>query len=241
MFGLKVENITAGYSQKSIVRNCSLQVGKGETLVLMGPSGGGKTTLLLSILGSLEPFSGKILLDDRDITNIEMEKRNIGYLPQDYGLFPHMNVQQNVSFGLRVRGVSQEIQQEISDQMIHLVQLQGLEKRKIGELSGGEKQRVGLARALAIKPRLLLLDEPLSSIDQVTKQEVAFDLKELFHKLEIPKILVTHNTEDASFLAEKLAIMINGSIVQTGSLSEVRDHPQTDFIQRLIHPFSTNL
>lgn len=237
MFGLQIENITSGYNQKPIVHNCSFDVKPRETLVLMGPSGSGKSTLLLTILGRIVPFSGTILLDDQDISSVGMEKRNIGYLPQDYGLFPHMNVRENVSFGLRVRGLSNEEQKDISDQMLRLVHLQGFETRRMSELSGGEKQRVGLARALAIKPKLLLLDEPLSSIDQVTKQEVARDLKDLFQKLDIPIILVTHNTEDASFLAEKLAIMINGSIQQIGTLREVRDYPQSDFIRRLIHPF----
>lgn len=238
MIGLHINNITSGYNKKPIVRNCSLQVAPKETLVLMGPSGSGKSTLLLTILGGIVPFSGNIVLDDQDISLLEMEKRNIGYLPQDYGLFPHMNVEENVSFGLKVRGILKEVQNEIVEKMLHLVHLQGFEKRTIRELSGGERQRVGLARALAIGPKLLLLDEPLSNIDQVTKQEVALDLKELFHKLDIPIILVTHNTEDASFLAEKLAIMINGSIEQIGTLHEVRDHPRTDFIRRLIHPFA---
>ncbi len=238
MVGLYIQNITSGYNKKPIVQNCSFQVKPKETLVLMGPSGSGKSTLLLTILGSITPFSGRILLDDQDISTIEMEKRNIGYLPQDYGLFPHMNVLENVCFGLKVRGIPKEEQNTISNQMLHLVHLQGFEQRKMSELSGGEKQRVGLARALAIKPKLLLLDEPLSNIDQVTKQEVALDLKDLFRKLEIPIILVTHNTEDTSYLAEKLAIMINGMIEQIGPLHEVRDHPQTEFIKRLIHPFA---
>lgn len=238
MNGLQVDNITSGYNQKPIIQNCSFYVRPRETLVLMGPSGSGKSTLLLTILGAISPFSGRILLDNKEISKCAMEQRNIGYLPQEYGLFPHLNVEENVSFGLRVRNRPKAEQKALSEEMLCLVQLAGFGKRKLTELSGGEKQRVGLARALAIRPKLLLLDEPLSNIDQVTKKEVAVGLKELFKKLDIPIILVTHTTEDASFLAEKLAILINGSLEQIGSLNEVREHPKNNLVQRLIHPFA---
>jgi len=238
MPGLKIENLTSGYEKKQIVKGCSLAVGPKETLVLMGPSGHGKSTLLLTILGIIPLMKGKIFLNELDISSFPIETRNIGYLPQDYGLFPHMNVQENIAFGLRVRGIPKKERAETAEQMLHLVNLSGFEKRKVSELSGGEKQRVGLARALAVKPNLLLLDEPLSNIDQVTKREVAQQLKELFRKLEIPIVLVTHNNEDALFLAEKLAIMINGNIEQIGSLDEVKTHPKTEFIKRLLNPFA---
>lgn len=238
MQGLKIENLISGYGKNLILKNCSLEVGKKETLVLMGPSGSGKTTLLLTILGIIPKISGEIFLKEKEISTTPIEKRNIGYLPQDYGLFPHLNVEENIVFGLRVRGASKEEKESTIKQMLHLVNLNNYEKRKINELSGGEKQRVGLARALAVKPNLLLLDEPLSNIDQVTKREVALQLKELFKKLEIPIILVTHNNEDAIFLAEKLAIMIEGKIEQLGTLSEVKNNPKNEFIKRLLNPFA---
>lgn len=238
MQGLKIEDLISGYGKNLILKNCSLEVGGKETLVLMGPSGSGKTTLLLTILGILSQVSGKIFLKDKEISSIPIEKRNIGYLPQDYGLFPHLNVEENIVFGLRVRGAGKKEKEEAIMQMLHLVNLNNYGKRKINELSGGEKQRIGLARALAVKPDLLLLDEPLSNIDQVTKREVALQLKELFRKLEIPIILVTHNNEDALFLAEKLAIMIDGKIEQMGTLSEVKTNPKSEFIKRLLNPFS---
>lgn len=237
MRGLKVEGLNSGYSNKLVLENCSFEIEEKETLVLMGPSGCGKTTLLLTILGIITQSRGKIYLKEKEISSLSIEKRNIGYLPQDYGLFPNMNVEENIIFGLKVRGASKKEKEETIVQMLNLVNLKGLGKRKINQLSGGEKQRVGLARALAVKPALLLLDEPLSNVDQVTKKEVALQLKELFKQLEIPVILVTHNNEDALFLSERLAIMIDGKIVQMGSLAEIKNNPRNDFISRLLNPF----
>lgn len=237
MKGLRIDNLTAGYGEKTIITDLTLEVKEKETLILMGISGSGKTTLLLTILGINQPTYGKIVLDGKEINNIPIEERNIGYLPQDYGLFSHLNVIENVSYGLRVRGISKTEQQRIANEMLGLVDLKGFEKRRIQELSGGQRQRVGLARALAIKPKLLLLDEPLSNIDQITKFEVAINLKTLFAKLDIPIILVTHNHEDALFLSERLAIMIDGKIEQTGSIKEVMKHPKTPFIKKLLMPF----
>lgn len=237
MAELAIENLNSGYHGKSIIKKLSLEAHPQETMVMMGPSGSGKTTLLLTILGIITPIEGKIFLNDNDVSALPIENRNIGYLPQDYGLFPHMNVQDNIAFGLKARGVSKDERIKKALEMLQLVNLSGFEHRKINELSGGERQRVGLARALAINPALLLLDEPLSNIDQVTKYEVAHQLKQLFQKLNIPIILVTHNHEDAIFLAEKLAILIDGEIEQIGTLKEVLERPKTDFIKRLLRPF----
>lgn len=237
MSGLSLQNIKSGYNDKLIVNNFSLDVEAKDTLVLMGASGSGKSTLLLTILGILKPSYGKIFLNDKEITNLPIESRNIGYLPQDYGLFPHMSVIDNVSYGLRMRGIPKREYEASAEEILELVGLKGYNTRKPKELSGGERQRVGLARALAIKPDLFLLDEPLSNIDQVTKMDVAKQMKELFRKLEIPIILVTHNHEDALFLAERLAIMIDGKIEQIGDVKEVLKTPKTDFIKRLLAPF----
>lgn len=238
MTGLSIQNLRTGYDEKTIIENLSLEVREKETLILMGTSGSGKTTLLLTILGILKPKSGKILLKDKNITGLQIENRNIGYLPQDYGLFPHLTVFENIAYGLKVRGVSQEEQKTKVKEMLTLVGLKGLGNRKIQELSGGQRQRVGLARALAINPNLLLLDEPLSNIDQVTKGDVARQLKNLFSKLEIPIILVTHNHEDALFLSQKLAIMIDGKIEQVGNVKEIMKSPKTEFIKKLLMPFA---
>ena len=238
MKGLQLQNLTSGYGAKIILNNFSLEVAERETLVLMGASGSGKTTLLLTILGIIRAESGDIFLNGKLISNVALEERNIGYVPQDYGLFPHMNVRENVGYGLKVRGVDTAARNRKADEVLSLVELRGFEPRKISELSGGQRQRVALARALATTPDLLLLDEPLSNIDQVTKSDVATALKILFKKLEIPIILVTHNHEDALFLAEKLAIMIDGEIAQIGTVQEIMAAPKTPFIKKLLLPFS---
>jgi len=238
MTQLKIENLSSGYRGKTIIKKLSLDALPLETLVMMGPSGSGKTTLLLTILGIITPSEGKISLNSENIAHLSIENRNIGYLPQDYGLFPHMNVQDNIAFGLKVRGIPRNEREKRALQMIQLVNLKGFEQRTINELSGGERQRVGLARALAIDPSLLLLDEPLSNIDQVTKYEVAQQLKQVFQKLKVPIILVTHNHEDAIFLADKLVILNNGEVEQVGPLKEVLEYPKSEFIGRLLRPFS---
>lgn len=237
MSELSIENLSSGYGEKLIVQDVSLEVKPKETVVLMGPSGSGKSTLLLTILGIILPSKGKIVLDNNDITLLPIEVRNIGYLPQDYGLFPHLNVIKNVAYGLRMRGFTKSEQEKQALAILKLVGLEDYAERKISQLSGGQRQRVGLARALAIKPQLLLLDEPLSNIDQITKADVASELKALFNKLDIPIILVTHNHEDALFLAEKLVVMIDGKIEQVGAVDEIIKNPKTPMIKKLLVPF----
>jgi len=236
---LVIKNLSVGYgSSGAIVNDVSLEVREKETLVLMGTSGSGKTTLLLTLLGILSPRSGEIFLNERNITALTIEERNIGYLPQDYGLFPHLNVIENISYGLRVRGIGKSEQHIKGEEMLRMVQLQGFGGRRIHELSGGQRQRVGLARALAVNPDLLLLDEPLSNIDQSTKFEVATHLKELFAKLNIPIILVTHNHEDALFFSEQLAIFLDGKIEQIGRVEDILKSPKSPLIKRLLTPFA---
>src|SRR6266498_4394230 len=200
---LSLQNVEAGYGDKIVVKNVSLDVRPKEAMVIMGPSGCGKTTLFLSILGIITPRHGRMLLNDQDLAALPIERRNIGYLPQskNYGLFPHLSVLDNVAYGLRVRGVDRKEREKRARKVLELVELHGLAKRRVDELSGGQSQRIGLARALAIEPQLLLLDEPLSNVDQVTKFEVASALKKLFARIDIPVLLVTHGHEDALFLA----------------------------------------
>lgn len=235
---LSIKNLHAGYYAKMVISDLSLEVREKETLVLMGVSGSGKTTLLLTILGILSPRAGEIVLDGRDITKLPIEERNIGYLPQDYALFTHLSVLENVVYGLRVRGMARKEQLIHAEEMLRMVDLQGFGEKKIQELSGGERQRVGLARALAVTPNLLLLDEPLSNIDQVTKLEVATHLKRLFAKLNIPVILVTHSHEDALFLSQQLAILVNGKIEQIGHVEDIMKFPKSPFIKKLLMPFN---
>lgn len=235
--GLSIRELSSGYGDHIVVNDLSLDVGQGETLVMMGASGSGKSTLLLTILGILNPIHGKILVDEKEITHLAIEARNIGYLPQDYGLFPHLTVMDNVAYGLRVRGIKKDEYESRAEEMLSIVELSAHKYKKPKELSGGERQRVGLARALAIKPHLLLLDEPLSNVDQSTKLDVAKQMKKLFATLNIPVILVTHNHEDALFLAQRLAIMVEGKIEQEGEAQEVLKNPKSRLIRRLLMPY----
>lgn len=239
MTQLSLQHIEAGYGDKVIVKDLSLDIPPKEAMVIMGPSGSGKSTLFMTILGIITPRKGRILLNDRDLTLLPIESRNIGYLPQakNYGLFPHLSVLDNVAYGLRVRGIERQKREEQARKMLELVDLRDMEGRGVEELSGGQSQRIGLARALAIEPQLLLLDEPLSNVDQVTKFEVASALKKLFARIDIPVLLVTHGHEDAIFLAKRLAIMVDGKIEQVGPAEEVIRSPKTDLVRRLLRPF----
>jgi putative spermidine/putrescine transport system ATP-binding protein len=234
---LKITGLTVKYGDKTVVSHLDLEAHENETMVLMGLSGSGKSTLLLAILGFLKPSNGEIRLNGRSLLDLPVENRNIGYVPQDYGLFPHLNALENVSYGLRIRGVAKAKQIAKANEMLKLVDLDGLGTSKINELSGGQRQRVSLARALAIDPDLLLLDEPLSNVDQITKLEVAEHLKLLFSKLSIPVILVTHDHEDAKLLADSIAILVDGKIAQVGNVSSVIEHPKNAFIKRLLAPY----
>ena len=240
MEGLILQGITAGYGDQEVLHKVDLEVAPKTVLVLMGLSGSGKTTLLKTIMGIMRPHTGSIILAGRTITNVPIEERNIGYLPQNYGLFPHLSVAENISYGLRIRGISKGEQKKVVDHLLALIELSGYEDKGVHELSGGQQQRVALARSLAVKPDLLLLDEALSNIDQVTKFDVAASLKKLFNTLNIPIILVTHQYEDAKFFGSRVAVMMDGVIEQIGSYAELIEHPKTSTIKKLLVPFSDN-
>lgn len=237
MKNLLITGLQAQYGDFVVFKNLDLVVEPTSVLVLMGVSGSGKTTLLKTILGLLQPTAGSIKLDGREITHLPIEQRNIGYLPQNYGLFPHVTVAENIAYGLRIRGIAREVQQQTVREMLKIVELEGLEDKNVTELSGGQQQRVGLARALAVKPDLFLLDEPLSNIDQATKFDVAADMKTLFNKLNIPIILVTHQYEDAQFFNARVAVMVKGVIEQVGTYEALVTHPKTPYIKKLLVPF----
>ncbi len=202
---LKVKHLSKSYNGTSILNDLSLVVNDDEIVTIMGKSGSGKTTLLLCILGFVAADSGEILLDEHSIKNLPIEKRHIAYVPQDYGLFPHLSVAGNIAFGLLVQGVNKAIQEEKIQQLLEMVELpKARAQRSVSELSGGEKQRVALARALAIEPKLFLLDEPLSAIDVETKQTVGRGLRALIKKLRLPAIIITHDPADAKSLGDTL-------------------------------------
>lgn len=206
---LKVENIEFSYDKKSkVLDGVEFEVGEGEVVAILGGSGSGKSTLLSIIVGLEAPTSGRILLGGADITALPSEKRGIGLVFQDYALFPHLNVERNVGFGLR-RGKEKE--SRIAE-MLELVKMEGYRKRYPYELSGGEKQRVAIARSLAPSPRLLLLDEPFSNLDADLRAKVRREVKSIINRAGITAILVTHDIEDAKELARRIIYLKEGRV-----------------------------
>jgi len=236
MKGLYVQNVTKCYGDVKALDQVELAVNPAEFMVVMGPSGCGKTTLLLVILGALSPDKGHIWINERDVEELPLNERNIGYVPQDFGLFPHLNVHENIAFGLRVRKHSEEKIRERVNQLLHIVDLEGLESRKPKELSAGQRQRVALARALATDPYVLLLDEPLSNIDEATKAEVRANLKEIQKKTKVTTLCVTHNPEDSFQLGERIAIMYSGRIIQCDTPQNILEKPKNELIRKLVAP-----
>ncbi len=233
---LYVQNVTKIYGSIKALDRVELTVNPAEFMVVMGPSGCGKTTLLLVILGALTPDEGRIWIDGKGIDRLPLDERNIGYVPQDFGLFPHLNVYENIAFGLRVRKHPEEKTRERVRELLLTVDLEGLEGRKPKELSAGQKQRVALARALAVNPSVLLLDEPLSNVDEATKAEVRVNLKEIQEKSKVTTLCVTHNPEDSFQLGERIAVMHSGKIIQCDTPQSILDNPQNELVRKLVAP-----
>ena len=214
------------------LRDLTLDIRDGEYFMVLGPTGSGKTVLLETIAGLHPVKSGSILLDGREVTKTEPEKRGIGIVYQDYVLFPHLSVIKNIAFGLRQRGRSRKEAETEAGWTIELLGLSSLLSRKIDTLSGGEKQKVALARALAIKPKVLLLDEPLSALDPETRERVQQELREIRSKLNQTIIHVTHDFEEAVSLGERIAVLGNGCIMQVGTAEQIFCQPKSEFVAR---------
>mgnify|MGYP000103036053 CR=1 FL=1 len=212
------------------IKDVNLDVRRGEYFVVMGPTGAGKTLLLQLIAGIHYPDAGRIFLEGVDVTYLAPEKRSIGYVPQNYALFPHMSVRDNIAYGLRVRGYSKAEIDAAVRELSKELGIDNLLDRKISTLSGGEQQRVALARALAIKPRLLLLDEPLSALDSETREEIREYLKEIRKSIGFTAIHVTHDFIEAADLGDRMAVMFSGEILQIGEPSEVINRPRNKLI-----------
>jgi len=214
------------------LRDLTLNIRDGEYFIVLGPTGSGKTILLETIAGLHSVKSGVILLNGIEVTKTEPEKRGIGIVYQDYVLFPHLSVIKNIAFGLRQRGRSRKEAEAEAGWTIELLGLSSLLNRKIDTLSGGEKQKVALARALAIKPKVLLLDEPLSALDPETREKVQQELREIRNKLNQTIIHVTHDFEEAVALGERIAVLGNGCIMQVGTAEEIFCQPKSEFVAR---------
>jgi len=230
---LEVKSLKKSYEDFSVT--IDLSVGAGETLALVGPSGCGKTTTLNLIAGLIEPDSGSVIIDGEDITRLPAWKRNISVVFQDLALFPHLDVGGNIAYGLFIRRVPKKERRLIVDQTLEIVRLQGYSGRRIDTLSGGERQRVAIARALASSPRLLLLDEPFSSLDAPLRKDLRRDFLEIRSHSKAPCIFITHDREEALMLGDKAALMTDGRIVETAAGKELLSAPKTDFARNFFN------
>jgi putrescine transport system ATP-binding protein len=227
---VEIERVTKSFGDFKAVDDVSLKIYKGEIFCLLGASGCGKTTLLRMLGGFEMPSSGRILIDGEDMTGVPPYERPVNMMFQSYALFPHMNVEQNVAFGLKQDGVSKsEIAERVAT-MLELVKLGGFAKRKPHQLSGGQKQRVALARSLVKRPKLLLLDEPLGALDKKLREHTQFELIGLQDKLGVTFLVVTHDQEEAMTLASRIGVMDHGEIVQAGTPSEIYEFPSSKFV-----------
>lgn len=231
---LSLQNISKRYGATLAVADLSLVVERGEFFGLLGPSGCGKTTTLRMLAGLEKPDAGSIEFDGADITERSPERRGFGMVFQNYALFPHLNVFENVAFGLRARRRPKaEVSERVSSALT-LVQLPGYEQRRIDELSGGQQQRVAIARAIAIEPALLLFDEPLSNLDVALREETREELRELVERLGLTAVYVTHDQEEAFALCDRISVMSDGHILQTGAPRELYERPTQIFVARFL-------
>ena len=213
----------------------TLDIARGETLVLLGPSGCGKTTMLRNIAGlELPDAGGKVLFDGKDMTSVPIEKRNVGMVFQSYALFPNMSVADNIGYGLKIRGMPREERASRVAELVALTNITGLENRRIDQLSGGQRQRVALARAVAIRPGILLLDEPLTALDAALRERLRGELNRLLRALGITAIYVTHDQAEAMELGDRVVVMRKGAIAQIGSPREIYFAPESRFVAEFI-------
>jgi spermidine/putrescine ABC transporter ATP-binding subunit len=227
---VQVKSITKRYGNLAAVDRVSIEIIKGEFLSLLGPSGSGKTTLLMMIAGFVIPSDGEIYIHGREVSRVPPEKRNVGMVFQNYALFPHMTVKQNIAFPLKMRKMPpKEIQEEI-DRILTLVRLPGFGNRYPNQLSGGQQQRIALARALVFRPHILLMDEPLGALDKKLRELMQIEIVELHKKLKITVVYVTHDQEEALAMSDRIAVIDQGHIIQLDSPGDVYDKPKTKFV-----------
>ena len=229
---LELKNIRKSFGKNVILKNVSLSINNGEIVSILGPSGSGKTTLLNLILGITDIENGNLILDGKDITKVPMEKRGFNIVFQDYALFPNLNAYENITYGLKNKpNISSK--EEVDD----LIKLLGLEvhlNKNINQLSGGQKQRVALARTMVMKPKILLLDEPLSALDGVIKESIKEKIKTIAKDFNLTTIIVTHDPEEALTLSDKVLIIDHGEISQFGKPEEIIHTPKNDFVKKFI-------
>lgn len=231
---ISFENVNKFYEDTHVLKNINFEIEKGKFYTLLGPSGCGKTTILRIIAGFTDVSNGKVTLNGEDVTNLPPNKRKVNTVFQDYALFPHMNVFENIAFGLRLKKTPENIIKEKVADALKMVQLSGYENREISQMSGGQQQRVAIARALVNEPEVLLLDEPLSALDLKLRTDMQYELRELQQRLGITFIFVTHDQEEALAMSDEIFVMSKGEIIQSGTPVDIYDEPINRFVADFI-------
>ena len=230
MSGVIFERVVKEYGAVTALKSLDLKVEEGEFLTLLGPSGCGKTTTLRLIAGFIRPSSGNLYLGEEEITHLPPEKRNVGMVFQDYALFPHMTIEDNIGFGLVERGVDKALIRARVQELLALVSLPGVENRYPSQLSGGQQQRIAVARAVAYAPKVLLMDEPLGALDLKLRESMQFELRRIQQELGITAVYVTHDQSEAMNMSDRIAVMNHGVLDQIGTAEEIYDTPRTKFV-----------
>lgn len=234
--GIEVQNVSKRYGSFHAVDHVSLSIPTGHLVALLGPSGSGKSTLLRMIAGLESPDTGRITLVGQDATYQAVQDRNIGFVFQHYALFKHLTIRQNIAFALEIRKIPRPQIRYRVEELLSLIQLQGLGDRYPSQLSGGQRQRVALARALAVEPQVLLLDEPFGALDAKVRKELRVWLRSLHHDVNVTTVFVTHDQEEAMEVADEIVVMNRGRVEQVGTSTEIYDQPATPFVMSFIGP-----
>lgn len=231
---VSVQGVHKQFGDLVAVKDLDIEIRAGEFFSMLGPSGSGKTTVLRMIAGFEEPTSGRILLHGTDVTASAPFDREVNTVFQDYALFPHLSIAENVAYGLKVRGVGKGERAKLVGEALEQVRLSHVAERRPSQLSGGQRQRIALARALILRPKVLLLDEPLGALDKQLREQMQFELKQIQREVGITFVFVTHDQEEALTLSDRVAVFNNGKIEQVGSPREVYEYPQTEFVARFL-------
>ncbi len=231
---LELRNVAKEYDGKIVLRGISLNIHEGEFITILGPSGCGKTTLLRLIAGFEKPSSGQILFQGKDLIKIPIYKRQINTIFQSYALFPHLNVFDNIAYGLKLKKINKDrIRKEVL-KALSLVKLEGMEDKDINDLSGGQKQRVAVARALVLNPKILLLDEPFAALDLKLRQQMQLELKKIQREVEITFIFITHDQEEAFTMSDRVVVLNNGQMQQIGSSQDIYNEPENKWTAQFV-------
>lgn len=229
---LQLQNIKKAYGDKVVLKNIDLTIGSGEIVSLLGPSGCGKTTLLNIILGLVKQSEGQVIYNDKDLSDVDMQKRGFNIVFQDFALFPHLTAYENITYGLKNK--KEKMPESELQEYIDFLGLKPHLEKKVTELSGGQKQRVAIARTLVMKPKVLLLDEPLSALDGVIKESIKTRIQDIAKQFNLTTIIVTHDPEEALTLSDKVLIIQDGEVAQYGTPTEIVHEPKTPFVEEFI-------